>query len=81
MYFLHGCYFLGFTTDGEFKLLRTAGKSCPVSVVGLIQNARSQARSMREETMTKYFTLDNQGNQLKCSTYIKFTFVYFIFTF
>ena len=54
---------VGFTTDGEFNSLRTTGKSRPVSVVGLIQQARNQARSMREATMTKNFMLDSEGKQ------------------
>lgn len=59
IYFFYN--FTGFTTDGEFNSLRASGKNRPVSIIGLIQDARNNARSMREPTMTKYFTLDSKG--------------------
>ena len=62
IYFIYT--FTGFTTDGEFNSLRASGKNRPVSIIGLIQDARNNARSMRETTMTKYFTLDSKGNKL-----------------
>lgn len=60
----NGMTVVGFTTDGEFNSLRASGKNRPVSIIGLIQDARNNARSMRETTMTKYFTLDSKGNKL-----------------
>jgi hypothetical protein len=55
--------FSGFTTDGEFNSVRTSGKSRPISIVGVIQEARNKARSIGEKKMTSYFKLDGQGKK------------------
>ncbi|XP_028416819.1 uncharacterized protein LOC114541027 [Dendronephthya gigantea] len=56
---------VGFTTDGEFNSLRTNGKSRPVSVIEIIKNAKKKATSLSVGAITKFFTLDPNGNLIK----------------
>ena len=46
--------FLGFVTDGEFNSLRTQGTSRPVSVIQLIMDAKSEARSTSSRQIESY---------------------------
>ena len=51
---------MGFTTDGEFNLLRTKGKTRPISVVE-IMIVKKEAKSINVNTLTKMFTIDERG--------------------
>ncbi|CAB3993849.1 Hypothetical predicted protein [Paramuricea clavata] len=53
---------VGFTTDGEFNSLRTSGTKRPISIIEVIKNI---AKGMKCKEITKYFTLDKEGNPLK----------------
>lgn len=55
------CHLSGFTTDGKFNSLRTAGNSRPISVLELIKNSRNEARRMNPNTIARFFQLDRQG--------------------
>ena len=52
---------MGFTTDGEFNLLRTKGKTRPMSVVEIIMIVKKEAKSINVNTLTKMFTIDERG--------------------
>ena len=53
--------FVGFVTDGEFNSLRTMGCERPISILQLISDSRSKARSMRVSQIEGFFKLDAHG--------------------
>jgi hypothetical protein len=55
---------LGFTTDGEFNSLRTAGNRRPVSIIELIRSARKEANGIRVKDLTPCFKLGKDGMYL-----------------
>ena len=54
MIFFLGFFLLGFSTDGEFNSLRTMGSHRPISVIQLMMNARTQARSISVKVIEQY---------------------------
>ena len=53
--------FPGFVTDGEFSSLRTMGNSRPISIIQLISDARSEARSMPSRRIESCLILGRNG--------------------
>lgn len=51
----------GFVTDGEFNSLRTRGKDRPISIIQLISEARSGARSTRVTIIERSLKLGADG--------------------
>ena len=54
MIFFLGFFLLEFSTDGEFNSLRTMGSHRPISVIQLMMNARTQARSISVKVIEQY---------------------------
>lgn len=54
-------FFLGFVTDGEFNSLRTQGAGRPVSVIQLIMDSRSEARSTASRQIESYLKPIRRG--------------------
>lgn len=60
-----GMTIVGFTTDGEFNSLRTAGLLQPISVLEIIKMSRNEARHMSPNSIAQFFQLNRQGNPLR----------------
>ena len=55
-------YVLGFVTDGEFlNSLRTKGSQRPLSVIQLMADAKSKAKSIPASRIARYLTPKNKG--------------------
>ena len=59
--YLEHFFFVGFVTDGEFNSLRTMGCERPISILQLISDSRSMARSMRVSQIEGFLKLDARG--------------------
>lgn len=59
-----GMTIVGFTTDGKFNSLRTAGHLRPISVLEIIKMSRNEARHMSPNSIARFFQLNRQGNPL-----------------
>ncbi len=51
---------LGFSTDGEFNSLRTMGNHEVISIIKLIMNAKTRARSISVKMIREYLTPVNR---------------------
>lgn len=60
-----GMTIVGFTTDGEFNSLRTAGHLRPISVLEIIKMSRNEAQHMSPNSIARFFQLNRQGNPLR----------------
>ncbi|CAH3133762.1 unnamed protein product [Porites lobata] len=57
-----GMVVVGFVTDGEFNSLRTKGSQRPVSVIQLMADAKSKAKSIPASRIARYLTPNQKTN-------------------
>ncbi|XP_073247312.1 uncharacterized protein [Porites lutea] len=60
-----GMVVVGFVTDGEFNSLRTKGSQRPVSVIQLMADAKSKAKSIPASRIARYLTPKNKDGAVE----------------
>ena len=55
------CLYTGFVTDGEFNSLRTQGTNRPVSIIQLIMDSKSEARSTASKQIESFLKPTRRG--------------------